>query len=291
MRKSILLTDIDNTLYNWPALFAPSFRGMVHALTRELSLPEEQLYDEFKSVFAWHGSLEYPYAIQELESVKSMNPERVREIVKHGRGAFRSVQSKRLQLAVYPGVIETLVWLRQQHVEVIGVTNSPAWRAQQRLYDLELDSLLTGLVAFEGYPRAVDDSATEGFVKTGHVRRKTRLSHVWYIPEFELKPNELHYVRALEAMGAKACDAWVVGDSKAKDLEPAARLGIRTIWAEYGAEFDPTHPDMATLLRITPWSSSQIHTTYKKKDFEPDETIDDFRKLKEIIPGIYLSLF
>lgn len=290
MSRQILLADIDNTLYNWPALFAPSFRAMLHVLARELSLPEDQLYGEFRDVFARHGSLEYPYVIQELASLKSANTERLRYLVKQGRGAFKRVQQKRLKLALYPGIVETLAWLREQDVVVIGVTNSPAWRAQQRLYDLGLDALLAGLVAFGGYARSLNDSANEGFFRSGETRRRTRLT-VWDVSEEELKPNAQHYLRALQAVGGKSSESWAIGDSLAKDLEPAARLGIRTIWARYGATYDPTDPDMATLLRITPWSSSRIHTTYKKNDFIPDVTIDAFEELRAIIPETYPSLF
>ena len=43
------------------------------------------------------------------------------------------------------------------------------------------------------------------------------------VSEEECKPNELHYLRALEAVGSDPDNAWAIGDSRAKDLEPAAR--------------------------------------------------------------------
>src|SRR5712692_4012495 len=154
MGQTVLLADIDNTLYDWPAFYAPCLRAMIDVLVRELRLPEDQLYEECKAVFSRHQSLEYEFVIQELESVRSIDIGRLRELVRLGRGTFRSVQTTRLR--PYPGVVDTLEWLRQQDVLVVGVTNSPVWRAQKRLYDLNLDSWLAGLVAWKGFTPSSD---------------------------------------------------------------------------------------------------------------------------------------
>lgn len=289
MSEQVLLADIDNTLYDWPAFFAPSFRAMVHVLARELGVAEDQLYDEFKDVFGRHQSLEYAFAIQELATVQGLEPERVRRLIEQGRGAFKSVQRKRLQ--PYPGVVETLKWLELQRVRVVGITNSPAWRAQQRLYELRLDELMYGLVAWEGFEGSLDDPHTKGFVKGGRTRGQTRLSNVWTVPEQDCKPSQQHYVFALEAVGAKAESSWAVGDSLAKDLEPAAQVGIKTIWARYGASFEPNESNMKTLLRITHWTPSRIDTTYHKDDFSPDFAVNCFDELQGILPATVLSLF
>lgn len=291
MDKTILLADIDNTLYDWPSFFAPSFRAMIHALAREMEISEDQLYNEAKAVFAERGSLEYAYWIQELESTHGLDVQKLRKIVEAGRGAFKRVQSKRL--VAYPGVAGTLRWLREQDVIIIGITNSSIYRAQHRLYDLKIDCFLSGLVAWEGFEPSVNDPANLGFTRTGRTRRRSRIeeNRVMALSEQNCKPNEEHYLCALRLFDCPLDRAWAIGDSKAKDLEPAAKLGIRTIWARYGASFNPDDRDMATLLRITPWSSSKIETTYNKKDFEPDFTVDTFEQLKSIIPQKYPTLF
>jgi FMN phosphatase YigB (HAD superfamily) len=291
MTQTILLADIDNTLYDWPSFFAPSFRAMIHALAREMKVPEDQLYSEARSVFAERGSLEYAYWIQELESTRRLETEKLRKVVEAGRGAFRSVQSRRL--AAYPGVASTLESLCQQDVVIVGITNSSVYRAQHRLYDLKIDSFLAGLVAWEGFEPSVNDPANLGFTRGGRIRRRSRIQEgrIIALAEQSCKPNEEHYLRALRLFDCSTDQAWAIGDSKAKDLEPAARLGIKTIWARYGSSFNPNDRDMATLLRITPWSSSKIESTYNKKDFEPDFTIDAFEQLKSIIPQKYPMLF
>ena len=287
MSQAVLLADIDNTLYDWPSFFAPSFRAMIHALSRELDVSEDQLYDESKAIFSRHKSLEYAFVIQELDSVRSENSERIGHLIEQGRGAFKRVQRKRL--TPYPGVIKTLKWLRKQDVLVVAVTNSPVYRAQHRLYDLKLDSLLAGLIGWEGFVPPPGDPATKDYIRDGQTRKRTRLRNVYMVSEEECKPNELHYLRALEAVGSDPDNAWAIGDSRAKDLEPAARLGIKTIWARYGATFD--NKNMATLLRITHWSPSRIHATYEKNDFCPDAVLDSFEELQTIFPERNPMLF
>ena len=146
--QTVLLTDIDNTLYDWPSFFAPSFRAMINVLSRELAIAEETLYDECRKVFAQYQSLEYPFYIQELESVKTADIERRRHLIKSGRGAFNSVKKKWLQ--PYPGVVDTLKWLNYQGVLVVAVSNAPVYLSQQRLWELKLDTWLDGLVGWEG---------------------------------------------------------------------------------------------------------------------------------------------
>ena len=183
MTRKIVLVDVDNTLYDWPAFFAPSFRAMVHALKRELALPEEQLYREFKEVFAKRHSLEYAFAIQELEFVRQLPTGRIQHLIRQGRGAFLRVQRHRLR--PYSRVPETLHWLAEQGHLVVGVTNSPLFLAQKRLFDLGLDSFLTGLVAWEGFAPE-DDPHNAGFVPQSRQRGRTRFRKLVAVPISDL---------------------------------------------------------------------------------------------------------
>ena len=288
MAKHLILADLDNTLYDWARFFAPSFRAMVDVLRRELAIPEEQVYAEFKTVFARHGSLEYAFAIQELDSVRSLPTEKVSDLIRQGRGAFLHVQRNKLK--VYPGVYETLKWLWDQDVDVVGITNSPLHRAQKRLYELRIDSFLTGLVAWEGY-RAPEAAETSGFVTGTRERKLTRLNRFVAVPKTDCKPSSAHYAHALDRFAKSASEVWAIGDSLSKDLVPAARLGIKTIWAKYGAGLDPDGKDARTLLRITHWNASEIQATYSMEGFEPDHTIESITEIMGIVPATVPKLF
>ncbi len=81
MITKALIADIDNTLFDWPAFFAPSFRAMVHALEKRLDLSYAQLESEFKRVYSEKDSLEYSFSIQELESVRLRNSAEIDDII------------------------------------------------------------------------------------------------------------------------------------------------------------------------------------------------------------------
>lgn len=288
MVRKLIFLDIDNTLYPWGSYFAPCFRAMVHAIAPPLGVKEEQLYEEFKAVYAEHKSLEYAFPIQELASVKNLEVERVKDLVRRGRGAFLRVQRTRLH--PYPGVRETLGWLKEQGHLMVGVTNAPMFLAQKRLFTLNLDSFLDGLVAWEGFDGATDISS-EGFVPASNIRKKTRIKALIALPLDDCKPSENHYKAALREFKISPGDAFVVGDSVYKDLAPAAKLGMQTIWARYGSGFDPENRDDATLLRITHWDQSKITNVYDGDSVKPDWVIDSFDELKSIVPVNVPTLF
>jgi hypothetical protein len=66
---------------------------------------------------------------------------------------------------------------------------------------------------------------------------------------------------------------------------------VQTVWARYGASFDPQDRDASTLLRITHWNEAEIRRTYSAAAFEPDYTIDAMEELKQIVPDTVMSLF
>src|SRR5205085_4474173 len=73
-RYSVLLTDLDNTLYDWTSYFVPSFRAMVVCLNRETGESIDNLMADFASVFRRHGSVEYSFAIEELQTLARLHP-------------------------------------------------------------------------------------------------------------------------------------------------------------------------------------------------------------------------
>ena len=74
MPKKLLITDLDNTLYDWVTFFTSSFRGMIEELTKLLDVDEEILFAEFRAVHQKYGNSEQPFAVLELPSVLQKYP-------------------------------------------------------------------------------------------------------------------------------------------------------------------------------------------------------------------------
>ena len=96
--KVLIITDLDNTLYNWVDYFAPSFRGMVHALSKKSGVEEDLLIQEFRHVYNRHRSIEYSFSVQELNVFKDKSSEEIQELIKTAKGAFSRVRGKKLEL-------------------------------------------------------------------------------------------------------------------------------------------------------------------------------------------------
>ncbi|NTW05138.1 MAG: HAD hydrolase-like protein [Peptococcaceae bacterium] len=61
------------------------------------------------------------------------------------------------------------------------------------------------------------------------------------------KPSGLLFEKAVNALGVRPQDCWMVGDTYAKDLAPALAIGIRTIWVLNRP--DKEYPEMEKVLK------------------------------------------
>jgi FMN phosphatase YigB (HAD superfamily) len=274
--RAAILTDLDNTIYNWVDFFAPSFRAMVHALAREIGASEESLTEQFKGVFAEYGSLEYPYTVQKLPICRGLSHERVADLVRIAKGAFSRVRKSRL--APYSRVRETLEYAKREGIAVVAVSNAPLFYARMRVRQLHLDSLFDGVTGSKDFAPEEDDPFAEPVKE--RLRGKgyaTGMKREWEMPAELLKPNPEVYRRVLDDIEVSASDAWVIGDSLEKDVRPALEIGAVGVWARYGTHFD--RMNFETLLAITQWSPQRISKTYATNTIEPSLTIDNFSDL------------
>lgn len=277
--RRIVLTDVDNTLFSWIDFFAPCFRALVHAVSRESRIPEAVLYDAFQVTFRREGSVEYRRAIQDNLAIRELPEEQQVRLVDLGSRVFS--MAMRSNLRPYEGVVPTLRRLRSDGVSVVAVTNSGALQAIHRIRQLGLAKLLDGVVAWDHDVAQMADSQGD---YDGALQ--SRISHsglnwVTAIPTSDLKPSPTAYRLALDRLGGGAQQVWIVGDSLEKDLSAAPALGAKSVWAEYGHRFDPAN--FETLRRITHWSEDKIKRAYDREIIEPDHTIDQYRDLLGIV--------
>lgn len=285
---SLLLIDLDNTLYNWVDYFGNSFRGMIHALSREMQKDEDELKSAFKKIYKEAGTLEYSFIIQKLPFIEKYSHEEKNRIIEFGKLIFSIVRSK--NLIPYSGVKETLKDLSLDGVLIVAVTNAPAYFAEARLKQLYLDNYIYGLAAWENSEIPADEYTDniikrneDGFYLSKHIKRR------WCFSKEELKPNPFAYLTVINDLKQSHKNTYVIGDSIYKDLNPAHEIGATTIWAKYGTTFE--EKNFNTLLEMTHWDENKIKSTYEEKKITPDYSIDRFESLLEIIPRNQLRLF
>src|SRR5215212_7249213 len=119
---ALVITDLDNTLYDWVTYFSPSFSAMVQELADLIDVDEVTLLDEFKAVHQRYGNSEQPFAILELPSVRKAfgeipRTELVREL-ERPLTTFNEARTRYLQL--YDSVEDTLAELRRRGHVIVG---------------------------------------------------------------------------------------------------------------------------------------------------------------------------
>ena len=120
--------------------------------------------------------------------------------------ACRIYETEKLRhIAPYPGVPETLRHLYDKGYPMCIVTDAHSRDATLRLEKIGLLPFFAGMVAYD-------------MVKVK-------------------KPAPDPFLAALGMMQASPDSALLIGDSIRRDIEPCARLGIRTVYARYGDRF------------------------------------------------------
>ena len=151
MTYRLLITDLDNTLYDWVTFFAQSFSIMVEVLNEITGIPVDTLLDEFKTIHQKYQNSEHPFAVLELPSVRArypgLTPAELRREIDPALHAFNSVRKQLLSL--YPCVFETLELLKSFGIQIVGHTEATAPNALFRLRKLGILSLFDRLYALE----------------------------------------------------------------------------------------------------------------------------------------------
>jgi FMN phosphatase YigB (HAD superfamily) len=274
-----LITDLDNTLYDWVTFFTASFKSMVAELTKLLEVPEETLLNEFKAVHQRYGNSEQPFAVLELPSLQRRFADLSRdEIIKKIDPALHHFNSTRKRtLTLYQGVAETLAELQGAGIRIVGHTEAILANSYWRLRTLGIDGFFSRLYTLEGKdtihisPESRWIDPPEGFVTV--------------VPRNERKPNPQLLADICRHEDSDIASTYYLGDSLVRDVAMAKQAGVAAIWARYGMLYDPEC--WTYLVKITHWTDEDVsrEKTLKAKygGVVPDYVIDTFPQIKSIV--------
>jgi phosphoglycolate phosphatase-like HAD superfamily hydrolase len=274
--KRLLITDLDNTLYDWVTFYARAFRGMTDSLVALLGIPRDQLLDEFKAIHQACNNSEQPFAALDLPSVRKAFPGESRErLAARLAGPFEVFNAeRRARLRLYDGVKSTLSLLKSDGVRIVGYTEAIAVNAWYRLRLLEIQDLFSRLYALDG------DLAPHP--NPGHAElHAPPPDRVVSVPRTERKPNPKLLLHICASEGFAPGDACYIGDSPARDIAMAKRAGVAAVLARYGQTHD--EDDWELLVRITHWTAADVAGERGAPPVEPDYEIDGFAALRAIM--------
>ncbi|MBN1654288.1 MAG: HAD family hydrolase [Deltaproteobacteria bacterium] len=250
----MVVTDLDNTLYDWVTFFTASFYRMVDVAAEKLGVTRDRLLDELREVHRSHRNSEQPFALLETSAVKSRYPNATRsELAKEFRPVFQEFNRVRKEkLKLYAGVEETLQRLQRNRIQVIGHTEATVPNALYRLRALELEPFFVRLYA------ATPSGSGHYDKERGESLLRTTID-VRYLRPGERKPDPRVLLDICREMGIAPQQTLYIGDSISRDIGMAKGAGVWAAWAQYGAAFDPELGER--LARITHWSEEDIRRT------------------------------
>ena len=258
----LLVTDLDNTLYDWVSAFVPAAYQMVGAAATALEVPRSQLLDELREVHRHHRDVEHPHGLRETPSAKAC----VDGDLDPALALFDELHRRHLRL--FPGVRATLSRLTQQGVRIVALTDATVGNACFRIRSLGLGPYLDTL-----YAKAPHHGRC--------VRQARELART---PPFRLrpltgalrKPDPRLLLSVCQEQKVEPRQTLYVGDSLARDIAMAAEAGTAYAWARYGTWVQRRH--VRQLARLSHFSRKDVDRERQARRiwsrFKPEYTLE-----------------
>ncbi|WP_157134827.1 HAD family hydrolase [Sphingomonas sp. PAMC 26605] len=245
---------MDNTLFDWLAVWHASFSAMFNKLVELSGIPEDVLAAEIRTVHQRVGTSEYSYLISELPLLRIRSGSTpVLDFYEPAISAFR--EARRAALQLYEGVFEYLIDLKKNGTLIIGYTESLWYYTQYRLKRTGLDKIMDKVYSppDHDFPDGVDIGSLR-FYSDSHYNLDVT-QHLT-TPPGELKPNPDILRKILSDAHASPEQAVYVGDSPVKDIWMAQQAGVLDAHALYG---EARHTEAYTLLKkVSHWNDADI---------------------------------
>ncbi len=274
--KSVLITDIDNTLFDWFGFWYHSFEAMLAKTSAISGVSREVLIKEIKPVHEKYGTSEYSFLLESLPSLQKIygTRENINEALDEAIHAYRSSRKKYLNL--YPTVMDTLVTLKEKGCHIVAFTESKAYYAALRINRLNLDGIIDVLFSPDDH-----DVPIEKNLRSVILLEKTLHK---FTPKNEIKPNPQVLLDIIASIEAKPIQCVYVGDSEMKDIDMAQTAGISDVFASYGTNHFEEHKDGYDLLRaVTHWTEADVQKEKLIKEnvisSKPTNTVRFFKEL------------
>lgn len=276
--RTTLITDVDNTLFDWQEMWLQTFSAMINEVLRISKVDPELLYSEVKLVHQKYGTSEYSGLLEELPSLKILYGEDIASVMSPAIDAFR--EARRSTLRLYPTVLDTLRELKSRGVFIAAFTESKAFYTVYRFKKLGLDGLIDVLYS----PR--DHEVSDEILlsrRYGADRYELAATQHHFTPDGEVKPNPGILKSILKDLSIDTYQAAYVGDNLLKDVYMAKQAGVLDIHAAYGAA--QHRPEYELLRKVTHWTPEMVEherKAIKPGVVEPTIILDSFGRIIEL---------
>ncbi len=254
-RVSVLVTDLDNTLWDWFGIWHASFSALLEGLAEISGVDTDVLEHEIRTIHQRVGTSEYSHLVQEIPSLARAFPDAdLSEVFDDAIHAFRSARKRAMVL--YPGVMDALSYIRSLGTTVVAYTESLSYYTSYRLKQFGLDGVIDFLYspADHTFPEGIDAS----IMRTGDDDTTYVLQHTEHreTPPGVTKPSPEVLGTIVKQFSRSAASVAYVGDSLMKDVAMAQALGVWDVHANYGEIVESSEYDL--LRRVSHWPQDDV---------------------------------
>lgn len=253
-KVSLIITDLDNTLFDWVEIWYRSFSAMLESLLKKSQVSRQTLISEIREIHQREGTSEYAFLIEELPSLCEKHPgQNLVEVYADAIQAFRDARASALRL--YPTVGDTLQFLKDSGCRVVGYTESLEFYSLYRIRKLNLDGLLDFVYTPPDHPLPSGLSREKIRLYPAQSYALTRTQHR-HTPPGELKPNPQLLADIITEIGGNIHESIYIGDSLMKDINMAQDAGVTDVYAKYGTA--QNRPEYELLREVTHWTPQSV---------------------------------
>jgi FMN phosphatase YigB (HAD superfamily) len=264
MKKSLLILDFDNTLYDWVNMWHTSFNVLLDIVINMTKINKYIIEKDIQGIFQERGTTEYTKVMLDLfiTNPKYRKINYLAGILKATK-LFR--EKKISNITLYPNVLETLRNIESTGCKIILFTESMEQYTTPRIKSLDLD----GIIPF------IFTTTNSNNDWTGYF--PLYRSKVFHLPDGDKKPDPNVLLDIIKTVDSSISLEQVVyvGDSLMKDIAMAQSANVTDIYAKYGMSQNTDAYEQ--LRRVTHWTKDAVEEEkriYSKGKIEPTFTLE-----------------
>jgi FMN phosphatase YigB (HAD superfamily) len=297
--SKLIVLDIDNTVFNWVEYYVACMCAMMDKVSLLTGIDRAILFEESRPIFEREGSIEYPFLIQQLPSVIAYYEGDVArmlsEAVEEGRKAFNTTAKEALK--PYDDVIATLEKVKDKYpaIPIIALTDAPRYVAMWKLNKLGLLRFFSAVYGLPDPTIPIDAATQEVKVDKEILVKHLQKFNFGFEGRIRILPDDYEKpgTKGLKTvlmdfdMEPHLGDVLWVGDNLRKDVGLGKRLGVHTVWAQYGTIIRSEAKDL--LLQFSPMGNVAKNVALDPKNSEspqPDFVLESFADIMQAIEEV-----
>jgi len=275
---NLLITDLDDTIWDWLKMWHKSFEPYLTNIQKMSGVDLKSLKEDFKYLHQKYGTSEVSFAYQELKELDKSQKKKIARKRNNESIIHQYYKDKKENLAMYEGVLETLLEIKIRNTGIVGFTESNSFYTKYRIKTLGLDGIFDVIYTPDdhGLPPGVKRYYPKGHWESVFTRYNV-------LPRLTKKPNPAILLEIIKDMGGSLENTIYIGDKLDRDIFMANQANITSVYAKYGNRIESQAYDL--LKEVTHWTKEDVNreSDLKKKmanvEIRPSYEISNFKEI------------